>query len=131
MEETVGGPVREKLREEAGGGGIERGVVARGIFGVLPRLRLEFGETEGDGRLDLLREVQIVAGDLREERVDEMQATQIVAVGRGHGRRALVTYPENPAQNAQDFRNPKSEVQNPKQVKNSNAKILRRSEGQF
>jgi hypothetical protein len=41
----------------------------------------------------------------------------------------LVTYPLNPTQNAQDFRNPKSEVRNPKQVRNSNAKIFKRPEG--
>jgi len=41
----------------------------------------------------------------------------------------LVTYPENPAQSAQDFRNPKSEVRNPKQVRNSNAEIFKRPEG--
>jgi hypothetical protein len=41
----------------------------------------------------------------------------------------LVTYPAEPAQSAQDFRNPKSEVRNPKQVKNSNAEISKRSKG--
>jgi hypothetical protein len=46
-------------------------------------------------------------------------------------RPALVTYPENPAQDAQDFGNPKSEVRNPKQARNSNAEISKRSEGQF
>ena len=43
------------------------------------RLRLELGEAERDRRLDLLREEQVLPGHVGEERVDEMQATQLVA----------------------------------------------------
>jgi len=51
----------------------------RGELGVLGGLGLEFAEAERDRGLDLLREVEVVAGDVREERVDEVQAAQVVA----------------------------------------------------
>ena len=51
-------------------------------------LRLEFGEAERDRRLDLVREVEVVPGDVGEQGVDEMQAAQIVAGGGSQGENA-------------------------------------------
>ena len=42
--------------------------------------RWRLGQADGDGRLDLLREVKVVPGEVGEQRVDEMQAAQMVAV---------------------------------------------------
>lgn len=82
---AVARKVGEEFREEIGGGGVERGVVGGGEFGVRGGLRFEFGEAERDRGLDLIGEVKVVPGDVREEGVDKMQAAQVVAGGGGHG----------------------------------------------
>ena len=84
MEKTMAGEAREEFREEVGGGGVEGGVEGGGELGVRGGLGLELGETKGDRAFDLFREVEVVAGDVREEGVDEMQAAQVVAGGGGH-----------------------------------------------
>src|SRR5690606_33138240 len=64
----------------------ESGVVFGGELGVGAGLLGELGQAEGDGFFDLLREVEVVAGDVGEERIDEVQAAQFVAGGGGgHG----------------------------------------------
>ena len=75
---------REKFREQVGGGGVEGGVVGCGEFGMLGYLGFKFSEAEGDRALDLVREIEVVAGDVREEGVDEMEAAQVVAGGGWH-----------------------------------------------
>lgn len=77
----MAGEARKKFREEVGGGGVERGVEGGGELGVRGGLGLELGEAEGDRAFDLVREVEVVAGDVREEGVDEMQTAQVVAGG--------------------------------------------------
>jgi len=78
MEEAVAREVREGAGEKFGGGGVEGGVVFGGELGMRGGLRGEIGQAERDRLLDLSREVEIVAGDVREERVDEMQPAQVV-----------------------------------------------------
>lgn len=89
MKEAVAGLAGEKLFEEAGGGGGEGGVVAGGKLGVFAGLLLKLGEAEGDGFLNLAREVKVVSGETGEEGVDEVEATQVVAGGGGHRTRVV------------------------------------------
>ena len=79
VEKAVLGEIREASSEEGGRGGVEGVVKGRGKFGVRGGLGFEFAETEGDGGLDLLGEVEVAAGDVREELVNEVQATEVVA----------------------------------------------------
>src|SRR5882724_7399970 len=85
MEKTVAREIGEKFREQLGGGGVKGGVELGGEFGLERGLRLELGEAERNRALDLLREIKVVAGDVGEERVDEMQPAQVVALA-GHFR---------------------------------------------
>ena len=82
--EAVAGLSGEETFEETRGGGVEGDVVFGGELGVFAGLVFELGEAERDGFFDLLRQVEVVAGDVREERVDEVQATEVVAGGGGH-----------------------------------------------
>lgn len=71
-------PVRaflEEPRKQVGGGCIEFGVVLRGRR----RLGGEFGQAESDGAADLLGQIEVVAREVREQRVDEVQPAEIVA----------------------------------------------------
>ena len=79
VKKTVFREIAEEFREQPGGGGVEGRIEGRGEFRMLGGLRFEFAEAEGDRGLDLLGEVEVAAGDGREELVDEVQATQVVA----------------------------------------------------
>lgn len=79
VEEAVLRVIGEALGEELSGGRVERVIKGCGKFRVLGGLGFEFSEAEGDGGLDLLGEVEISAGDVREQLVDEVQATEVVA----------------------------------------------------
>ena len=65
---------------------IERSVEFRGELGMLFAMGLKFSEAERDRFLDLLGKVKVVARHLREERVDEMEASEVV------GRRGTSTH---------------------------------------
>ena len=84
MKESMAGKMREKLREQLCRGGVESGIELRGEFRMLRILCLQFGQAEGDRLLNLLREVKVVAGDVRKKRIDEMQPAQVVASGGWH-----------------------------------------------
>lgn len=81
---AVVGLTIEEAREQARGRGGESGIIARGELGMRGGLRFEFRETERDGFFDLIREIEILPGDGREERVDKMKPAKIVAGGRWH-----------------------------------------------
>ena len=97
VEKAVILPAVAKAFEEARGGGGESRVAGFGPFDA-PRAgrvsvgRWRFrrpagrlGQAGGDGRLNLLREVKVVAGEARKKRVDEMKAAQMVAAGHCFG----------------------------------------------
>ncbi len=75
--------VRKKLREQVRGSGVELGVELRGELGMRGGLGREFRETERDRTFYLLREVEVMASGLGEQRVDKVQSTQVVAGGDG------------------------------------------------
>ena len=59
----------------------ERSVELSGELGMFFALCLKFSEAERDRFFDLLGEVEVVARHLREERVDEMEPSQVVRGG--------------------------------------------------
>lgn len=85
MEKSMTGILTEEPRQEVGGGGCESCIVEHCGAGVGLCLHLEFGEAEGDRILDLPGQVKVVSCDMRKERVDKMQTTQIVGRSGSHG----------------------------------------------
>ena len=81
MKKSVTRKVGKLAGEEFRCGSIERSVEFRGELGVFFTLRQKFSEAERDRFLDLLREIKVVARHLREERVDEMEPSQVVRGG--------------------------------------------------
>ena len=85
MEKAVPRKVRELLGEKFRGGSIKCRIIFCREFGMFDRLGLQIRETERDRFRDLLREIEIASGHLCEERVDEMESTEVVAVGSESG----------------------------------------------
>ena len=82
MKESVTRKMGKLAGEEFCCGCVERSVKLCGELGMFFTLRLKFSEAKRDRFLDLLRKVKVVACHLREERVDEMEPSQVVR-GRG------------------------------------------------
>lgn len=70
--------------EKCSRSGIECGVKFRGELGVRFALGLQFGEAKRNCLFDLFGEIEVVARNPREERIDEMQAPQIIGRCDGH-----------------------------------------------
>ena len=84
--EAVAGLFTEEFPEQFCRSVGERGIVLRDGFRIGGGLLFEFRQAERNRGLDLLREIEIVAGDMREQRVDEMEASQLIAGRCGHRR---------------------------------------------
>lgn len=84
MKEPMSGVLPKEPRQQVRGGGGECRVIEHCRAWIDPCLQLQFGETEGYRFLDLPGQVEVVTRDMREERVDEMQTSQIVGRNGWH-----------------------------------------------